>query len=144
MVHIRRPQPHPQAEVLLAVALVASVLFGGMVATTWVQIIKAVLLMLGAAMLSVLVLKHHGYSLTTFFNAISAATYGGTFLSVKNTSGSALTMSLDATTRSQASTTGKGPRSRSHLARSIPSMYSMMNTNRSPQSTASKEVTMCG
>ena len=29
---------------------------------------------------------------------VDAATYGGTFLSVKNTSGSALTMSLDATT----------------------------------------------
>lgn len=54
------------------------VVFGGMLATTWVQIIKAILLMIGAFMLSMLVLKHHGYSLGAFFDAVSAATYAGT------------------------------------------------------------------
>ncbi len=54
------------------------VVFGGMLATTWVQIIKAILLMIGAFMLSVLVLKHHGYSLGAFFDSVSAATYNNT------------------------------------------------------------------
>ncbi len=54
------------------------VVFGGMLATTWVQIIKAILLMAGAFILSWLVLSHHGYSLTTFFNHVAAADYAGT------------------------------------------------------------------
>ncbi len=53
------------------------VVFGGMLATTWVQIIKAILLIGGALTLSILVLKHHHYSLGEFFNSVSAATYGG-------------------------------------------------------------------
>ena len=70
--------PFEYAVIGVGVLMLVYVVFGGMLATTWVQIIKAVLLMLGAAMLSILVLKHHGYSLTAFFEGISAATYGGT------------------------------------------------------------------
>jgi cation/acetate symporter len=53
------------------------VVFGGMLATTWVQIIKALLLMVGAIMLSYLVLKFHHFSFTEFFNAVAHADYGG-------------------------------------------------------------------
>jgi cation/acetate symporter len=62
----------------VGVLMLVYVVFGGMLATTWVQIIKAVLLMLGALMLSILVLKVHDFSLATFFEAVSSATYGGT------------------------------------------------------------------
>ncbi len=62
----------------VGVLMLVYVVFGGMLATTWVQIIKAILLMIGAFMLSVFVLKYHGYSLTAFFDAVSAATYNGT------------------------------------------------------------------
>lgn len=62
----------------VGVLMLVYVVFGGMLATTWVQIIKAILLMIGAFMLSVLVLKHHGYSLTAFFESVSAATYNHT------------------------------------------------------------------
>jgi cation/acetate symporter len=62
----------------VGVLMLVYVVFGGMLATTWVQIIKAILLMIGAFMLSVFVLKYHGYSLTAFFDAVSAATYAGT------------------------------------------------------------------
>jgi cation/acetate symporter len=62
----------------VGVLMLVYVVFGGMLATTWVQIIKAILLMCGALMLSILVLKHHGYSLSEFFNQIAAATYAGT------------------------------------------------------------------
>lgn len=54
------------------------VVFGGMLATTWVQIIKAMLLMAGAFVLSWMVLGQHGYSLGKFFEDVASATYGGT------------------------------------------------------------------
>src|SRR5438270_4691070 len=43
--------------------MVAYVVFGGMLATTWVQIVKAILLMAGTLLLSVLVLAHFHFSL---------------------------------------------------------------------------------
>jgi cation/acetate symporter len=43
------------------------VTFGGMLATTWVQIIKAVLLMSGSALMSFLILWHFGFSLEALF-----------------------------------------------------------------------------
>ena len=55
--------------------MVVYVVFGGMLATTWVQIIKAILLMTGTIFLSVLVMKHFDYSFTNFFDAISNLTY---------------------------------------------------------------------
>src|SRR3712207_9053012 len=42
------------AVVIVGVAMIAYVLFGGMLATTWVQIVKAVLLLGGAFLLAVL------------------------------------------------------------------------------------------
>ena len=45
------------------------VLFGGMIATTWVQIIKACLLLLGATLLAVLVLAHYGMNPLELFSA---------------------------------------------------------------------------
>jgi cation/acetate symporter len=62
----------------VGVLMLIYVVFGGMLATTWVQIIKALLLMVGAFMLSFLVLKHHGFSLGTFFDAVAHADYAGT------------------------------------------------------------------
>jgi cation/acetate symporter len=49
--------------------------FGGMLATTWVQIIKAVLLICGTILLSVLVLAHFHFSFYEFFQAASAVHY---------------------------------------------------------------------
>jgi cation/acetate symporter len=55
--------------------MIIYVVFGGMLATTWVQIIKAILLMSGTILLSVLVLDHFGFSITEFFNAIANVSY---------------------------------------------------------------------
>jgi cation/acetate symporter len=66
-----------QAVIGVGALMLVYVVFGGMLATTWVQIIKAVLLMCGAFALSWMVLAKHG-SLGAFFDAISAATYDGT------------------------------------------------------------------
>ena len=50
------------------------VIFGGMLATTWVQIVKAVLLMSGTILLSVLVLARYHFSIFEFFDAVAGVT----------------------------------------------------------------------
>jgi cation/acetate symporter len=62
----------------VGVLMLVYVVFGGMLATTWVQIIKAILLMGGAIALSWMVLGQHDFSLTKFFTAVSQADYAGT------------------------------------------------------------------
>jgi cation/acetate symporter len=59
----------------VGVLMIIYVVFGGMLATTWVQIIKAILLMAGTMLLSLLVLNHFDFSLKAFFEAISHITY---------------------------------------------------------------------
>jgi cation/acetate symporter len=55
----------------VGVLMIVYVVFGGMLATTWVQIIKAVLLMSGTIFLSMLVFKHFDFSFAKFFDAIA-------------------------------------------------------------------------
>src|ERR1700687_4494575 len=59
----------------VGVLMIVYVVFGGMLATTWVQIIKAMLLMGGTILLSILVMAHFHFSLTAFFNVIGHVTY---------------------------------------------------------------------
>src|SRR6201988_1918441 len=59
----------------VGVLMVTYVVFGGMLATTWVQIIKAILLMSGTVLLSILVLAHFDFSFSKFFDAIGHVTY---------------------------------------------------------------------
>ncbi|WP_017937762.1 cation acetate symporter [Zestomonas thermotolerans] len=56
------------AVVLVGVLMVLYVLFGGMLATTWVQIIKAVLLLSGASFMALMVLKHVNFDFATLFS----------------------------------------------------------------------------
>lgn len=53
------------------------VLFGGMLATTWVQIIKAGLLLLTSIGLSVLAIRHFHFSLGGFFDAAASVPHAG-------------------------------------------------------------------
>ncbi|MFA7405489.1 MAG: cation acetate symporter [Pelobacteraceae bacterium] len=62
--------PYKTAIVGVGILMVGYVVFGGMTATTWVQIIKAGLLMSGAALLSVLVLAKAGFNPIFFFDQI--------------------------------------------------------------------------
>ncbi len=55
------------AVVLVGVLMVLYVTFGGMLATTWVQIIKAGLLLSGATLIAVLVLAQFGFDPTALF-----------------------------------------------------------------------------
>jgi cation/acetate symporter len=59
----------------VGILMIVYVVFGGMLATTWVQIIKAILLMAGTILLSILVLAHFGFSFNAFFNAVANVSY---------------------------------------------------------------------
>ena len=66
---------YEHAIVLVGIVMIGYVLFGGMIATTWVQIVKAVLLMTGALVLALLVLLRFELSPTKLF-AAAAEQYG--------------------------------------------------------------------
>src|SRR5208282_4585743 len=63
------------AVVGVGILMIVYVVFGGMIATTWVQIIKAILLMAGTVLLSILVMSHFHFSFAAFFDAIGHVTY---------------------------------------------------------------------
>ena len=63
------------AIVIVGAVMILYVLLGGMIATTWVQIVKAVLLLSGAFLLALMVLAKFGMSPTALF-AAAAAKYG--------------------------------------------------------------------
>lgn len=67
--------PYEGAVVAVGVVMLAYVLFGGMIATTWVQIVKAVLLLGGASILALLVLSRFGFNPLRLF-AVAAERYG--------------------------------------------------------------------
>ncbi len=55
------------AVIIVGVLMILYVTFGGMLATTWVQIIKAVLLLAGATFIALAVMAHFGFSLEALF-----------------------------------------------------------------------------
>ena len=55
------------AVVLVGMLMIAYVVFGGMLATTWVQIIKAILLLLGTTFMSIMVMAQFGFSFDELF-----------------------------------------------------------------------------
>jgi len=68
---------YESAVVGVGILMIVYVVFGGMLATTWVQIVKAVLLMAGTILLSLLVMAHFDFSLAAFFEAVTRVTYTG-------------------------------------------------------------------
>ncbi|EIJ41710.1 SSS sodium solute transporter [Beggiatoa alba B18LD] len=58
---------HYQAVILVGILMVMYVTFGGMLATTWVQIIKAVLLLTGATFIAFMVLQKVGFDFNKLF-----------------------------------------------------------------------------
>jgi len=59
--------PYEYAVILVGILMVMYVTFGGMLATTWVQIIKAVLLLSGATFMAVMVMKATGFDFSMLF-----------------------------------------------------------------------------
>ena len=69
------------AVVIVGIMMSVYVLFGGMTATSWVQIIKAVLLMVGTIVMAFLVLMKFNFSFTGLFERVASATpHGENFL----------------------------------------------------------------
>ena len=68
------------ALVAVGILMIAYVTFGGMLATTWVQIIKAILLILGATLLTALVLNKFGWSYNNLFSAVGQLPNGAALL----------------------------------------------------------------
>ena len=71
--------PYEAAVVIVGLVMLAYVLFGGMIATTWVQIVKAVMLMGGATLLAGLVLARFSFNPLALFDRASAM-YGASVL----------------------------------------------------------------
>ncbi|MDL4772724.1 solute symporter family protein [Actinomadura xylanilytica] len=63
--------------IVVGTLMIFYVMFGGMKATTWVQIIKAVLLMAGALVLTVLVLARFGFNVSSMLGAAADASGKG-------------------------------------------------------------------
>lgn len=57
------------AVILVGVLMILYVAFGGMLATTWIQIIKAVLLLSGASFIAFMVMLHFGFSFENMFHS---------------------------------------------------------------------------
>ena len=75
LIHLMFGLPYRIALVIVGCVMLAYVLFGGMIATTWVQIIKAGLLLTGATLLAILVLAEFGMNPLALF-AEAAKQYG--------------------------------------------------------------------
>ncbi|MBL8847095.1 MAG: cation acetate symporter [Hyphomicrobium zavarzinii] len=69
--------PYLYAEIIVGVLMVTYVASGGMVATTWVQIIKACLLLGGATFMAIMVLVNFNFSPDAMFRAATETHPGG-------------------------------------------------------------------
>ncbi|MFC4409619.1 cation acetate symporter [Chungangia koreensis] len=69
--------PYWVAVLIVGVMMTIYVLFGGMTATSWVQIIKAVLLMIGTVIISFLVLQRFDFNILQMFSEVKTVTEHG-------------------------------------------------------------------
>jgi len=62
--------PYWLSVIVIGILMTVYIVVGGMVATTWIQIIKAVLLIAGTVILSILVLARYGFNPLALFAAV--------------------------------------------------------------------------
>lgn len=60
--------PYEFAVIIVGLMIITLVTFGGMLATTWVQIIKAILLLAGATFMAFMIMQKVGFSFTELFS----------------------------------------------------------------------------
>ena len=75
---------YPVAVIIVGAVMIGILLLGGMVATTWVQIIKATLLMGGAILMAIWVLSKFGFNPLRLFSEASASAGGDKLLGPGN------------------------------------------------------------
>jgi len=71
--------PYWLSVIVIGILMTVYIVAGGMIATTWIQIIKAVLLIAGTLTLSILVLARYGFNPLALFAAVDSK-IGGEFL----------------------------------------------------------------
>ncbi|WP_214721474.1 cation acetate symporter [Exiguobacterium sp. s192] len=77
--------PYTTSVIIVGILMTVYVVFGGMTATSWVQIIKAVLLMAGTAVISFMVFAKFDFSIMKMFSEVKQATpLGDSFLNPGN------------------------------------------------------------
>jgi cation/acetate symporter len=79
LIHLLFDMEYELAVMIVGAVMLAYVLFGGMMATTWVQIVKAVLLLSGALMLAVAALARFDFSPLELFR-VASEQYGAAVL----------------------------------------------------------------
>ena len=77
--------PYEAAVIIVGVLMTLYVTFGGMLATTWVQLIKAILLLSGATLMAVLVMVQFGFSFESMFAAATEVHDKGTAIMAPGT-----------------------------------------------------------
>ncbi|WP_329469477.1 solute symporter family protein [Exiguobacterium sp. 9-2] len=77
--------PYTTSVIIVGILMTVYVVFGGMTATSWVQIIKAILLMAGTAVISFMVFAKFDFSIFKMFSEVKQATpLGNSFLNPGN------------------------------------------------------------
>ncbi|MBF8154299.1 cation acetate symporter [Exiguobacterium sp. TBG-PICH-001] len=77
--------PYTTSVIIVGILMTVYVVFGGMTATSWVQIIKAILLMAGTAVISFMVFAKFDFSIFKMFAEVKQATpLGDSFLNPGN------------------------------------------------------------
>jgi len=77
--------PYTTSVIIVGILMTVYVVFGGMTATSWVQIIKAILLMAGTAVISFMVFAKFDFSVVKMFSEVKQATpLGDSFLNPGN------------------------------------------------------------
>jgi cation/acetate symporter len=77
--------PYEVAVVIVGVLMTLYVTFGGMLATTWVQLIKAILLLSGATLMAILVMAQFGFSFESLFSDATKVHAKGTAIMAPGT-----------------------------------------------------------
>lgn len=72
IIHLLVGIPYELSVLIIGVLMIVYVVFGGMLATTWVQIVKAVLLMFATVLISLLVLMSFGFNISALFGEVVA------------------------------------------------------------------------
>lgn len=80
LIHVLLGIPYTGAVVIVGALMVSYVAFGGMLATTWVQITKAVLLSAGITLMAALVLVRFDFNLSSLYATAIANHANGDFL----------------------------------------------------------------
>ncbi|MCD7035134.1 cation acetate symporter [Metabacillus sp. GX 13764] len=74
LIHLLLGLDYIYSVLIVGVLMTVYVVFGGMTATSWVQIVKAVLLMIGTFIISIMVLAKFQFNIFTMFESMKTAT----------------------------------------------------------------------